>query len=86
MGEPTCAGNFYPIATALPGELLSRCELTAPHLYAGIRDSTCGAPKGVDRRMDEARVVLVKVGATELWRLRPLSNSAPEGSHSSKGP
>lgn len=48
-GEPTRAGNFHPMARAIPGEQLSGSELTAPHLYARILDSAYGALKRVDR-------------------------------------
>jgi hypothetical protein len=46
-GEPTRAGNFYPIRKALPGERLSGAQLTAPHLYARILDAAYGALKAV---------------------------------------
>jgi hypothetical protein len=48
-GEPTRAGNFRPIAKAIPGEVLTGRQLTAPHLYARILDSSYGALKAVNR-------------------------------------
>ena len=44
-GEPTRAGNFYPIRKALPGERLSGAQLTAPHIYARMLDAAYGALK-----------------------------------------
>jgi hypothetical protein len=46
-GEPTRAGNWYPITKALPGDPLTGSQLTAPHLYARILDATYGALKAV---------------------------------------
>jgi hypothetical protein len=49
-GEPTRKGNFYPIKSALPGEILSGSQLTGPHLYARILDAAYGALKSVSTR------------------------------------
>ena len=46
-GEPTRAGNFFPITKALPGEQLSGRQKAAPHLYARILDAAYGALKQV---------------------------------------
>jgi len=46
-GEPTRAGNFFPITKAIPGERLSGRQKVAPHLYAQILDASYGALKAV---------------------------------------
>jgi hypothetical protein len=49
-GEPTRAGNFYPITAALPGDPLAGSQLTAPHLYARMLNDAYGALKAVSKR------------------------------------
>jgi hypothetical protein len=49
-GEPTRAGNFYPLVSALPGAPLGGDQLTAPHLYARILNDAYGSLKAVSRK------------------------------------
>ncbi len=48
-GEPTKAGNFYPITRAHAGFPLDPAQKVAPHLYARMLNAAYGSIKSVDR-------------------------------------
>lgn len=49
-GEPTKAGNFQPLAPAIPGQPLDRAQRYSARLYAEMLDGAYGALKALNRR------------------------------------
>jgi hypothetical protein len=49
-GEPTKAGDFMPLAPALPGQPLDRAQRASDQLYAEMVDGTYGALKRISKR------------------------------------
>ncbi len=49
-GEPTKAGNFMPLAAALPGQPLDRAQRASDQLYAEMLNGAYGALKRISKR------------------------------------